>query len=71
MSEKENGETIQLDKKTYKILEVEAKKDGLTIPQEIMVASLYFLKKHDLKLFEELKQKTDPDVLRVFERETA
>jgi len=31
MSEKENGVNIQLDKKTYKILEAEAKKDRLRV----------------------------------------
>jgi len=71
MSNKENGVTIQLEAKVYRLLEEEGKKDGLTITQEISLATLHFFKKHEPKLFEEFKRKVDPAVLRVFERETA
>jgi len=70
MSEKQNGVTIQLEAKVYQLLEEEGKKDGLTVNQEIGLAMLYFLRKNDPKLLEEAKQKADPAVLRVFERET-
>jgi len=61
---------ILLDKKTYKLLEAEAKKDGLTVTQEIEVATLHFFKKHEPELFEKLKQEVDAAVLRVFEDTT-
>lgn len=66
MSAKENGVTIQLEEKVYRLLEEEAKKDGLTVPQEIDVVFLCFLKKYDPKRFEEAKRKVDSVVLRVF-----
>lgn len=62
---------IQVDKKTYKLLEAQAKKDGLTIPQEIELATLHAVRKDDPELLEEIKQKANPAVLRVFEKETA
>ena len=71
MSEKQNGVTIQLETKVYRLLEEEGKKDGLTVAQEVELATLYAFRKNDPELLEEAKQKADPAVLRVFERETA
>ena len=48
---------IQVDKKTYKILETQAEKDGLTIPQEIELAMLYGLR-NDSGLFRGSKTKS-------------
>ena len=70
MSEKQYKE-IRLEKKTYKLLEAEAKKDGLTIPQEIELATLHAIRKDDPELLEETKRKADPAVLHVFEKKTA
>jgi len=71
MSEKENGVPIKLEKKVYRLLEQEGKKDGLTISQEIELAMLYFFRKEDPELLEVAKQKATPAVLRVFEKQTA
>lgn len=74
MSEKQEGFRIDLPEKVWRILEKEAKKDGLTVKQEVTLAMLYFFKKYDAKLFEETKQivqERDPAVLRVFEKQTA
>lgn len=49
----------------------EGKKDGLTVAQEVELATLYAFRKNDPKLLEEAKQKADPAVLRVFERHEA
>lgn len=59
---------LPLSKAEYKSLEKAAKKDGLTVDQEAVLALLYFFKEHDTALFEEAKKLVDPKVLQVLEK---
>ena len=59
---------IWITAKAYEALQKQGEKDGLTVDQEAQVAVLYFLKKYDVKLFNEAKEHADPKVLEVLEK---
>ena len=66
--EKHKRHRFGLDAETYKLYEVLAEKDGLTVDEEVEVALLQFFKVKDPKLFEEAKRVASLDVLRVFQK---
>ena len=59
---------IPLSKPVYEALQKLGEKGGLTVDEEAQVAVLYFLKKYDVKLFNEVKKHADPKVLQVIEK---
>lgn len=60
-------EEFKFSKEEYELMEKLAEQHGVTIEEEFQAAILYFLKTHDVKLFDEAKQHVAAHVLKIVE----